>query len=149
MNRRAKDDPSHDLNVPYPNWVHRHHKALRAHNRPTVGIDGEASMTRPEFAKEADINTIVARLLAGQPVPMSQARYGDVDYTTDLQAAYAMADSLVETYNGLPEEVRANLTKTEFVSRILEGDQLEMFTKPPAEEKPNPSETLGKEDTQS
>lgn len=91
-------------------------------------------MARPEFAKEADINVIVGRLLAGQPVPMAQTRYGEVDYTVDLQGAYAMADSLVETYNKLPEQVRADMTRTEFVSRLLDGEQLEAFTDPQHQE---------------
>lgn len=147
MNRRERDKTERDkLDFPFPNWVHRHRKDLRP--SPTVGVEGEENLARQEFKKDADINNIVARLLAGQPVPMAQAKYGEADYTLDLQAAYGMADSLVDEYNKLPSEVRQHMNKTAFVNALLEGQTLEdiLATYTP-NEKQTPTETVGKEDT--
>lgn len=97
-------------------------------HEPVVDCSGDTPLTRQEFKDDADINNLVARMLNGQSVPMSQPQYGDADYTKDLDGAYAAADELVATYNGLPQEVRDTMTKSEFLGRILAGEQLEAFT---------------------
>lgn len=98
------------------------------HEQPVVDCSGDTPLTRQEFKDDADINNLVARMMNGQSVPLRQPQFGDADYTRDLQGAYEATEELVTTYNGLPQEVRDQVTKTEFVARILRGEQLDAFT---------------------
>lgn len=126
---------------PYRKWPNRW---ATGNHEPVVDCSGDTPLTRQEFKDEADINNLVARMLNGQSVPMGQPQYGDADYTKDLDGAYQAADELVATYDGLPRGVRENMTKSEFLTRILAGEQLEAFTEEPRKEPVGTSEETPK-----
>lgn len=82
----------------------------------------DEDMVRPEWAKDADINTIVQRIMNGQQVPTRQAVYGEMDYTLDLQGLLKARETLLDTYHGLPAETRAAVTLEAFLDGIRTGD---------------------------
>lgn len=95
----------------------------------------EDNIVRSEYAKEADINTIVARVLAGQPVAMKQGTFGTRDDSYDLTAQISAADALAREYDALPEETRKRLSPEQFLAAVQKRDKDTLF--PP----PEPPET--------
>lgn len=78
----------------------------REHAAPRITIT-EQSLTKQSFAKEADINTIVNRVLKGSAMPQGerQPRYGDftgLDYV-GMQNQIALVN---QSFAELPSDVR-------------------------------------------
>ncbi|QCQ85065.1 internal scaffolding protein [Blackfly microvirus SF02] len=71
-----------------------------------TGTDtGPESLTRQEFADEADLNVLLARFGVNTPVrPMIYG--GEVDYQLDLQQAFAAIESARRANMAVPDELR-------------------------------------------
>lgn len=62
------------------------------------------SLTRQEFADEADLNILLARFGVGQIRPMEYGK--EIDYTADLQTALGALDAARAAAWEIPEELR-------------------------------------------
>lgn len=67
-----------------------------------------ASLTRQEFAAEADINNIMKRYAAGMPLPCGTRApmYGDYSEVPDYQNAFDIVTHAQEGFMSLPSELR-------------------------------------------
>lgn len=88
--------------------------------RDYEGISCPPGKTREEFAKDADVNEIVRRLLRGEPQPEPRGSYADCVGVPDFHGALEKRRVLMETFNGLPAAVRRRLggDPMELVSRL-------------------------------
>lgn len=68
----------------------------------------EPSLTRQEFADDADINTIVERLGLGYEIPLNNTppKQGDFTNLPDFTAATKMIRQAQEIFNALPAKIR-------------------------------------------
>jgi hypothetical protein len=77
------------------------------------------SITRAEFAQDADINILMARL--GVDAPQRQMIYGEVDFDLDLQSAYAAADKAREVLRAVPDELKEKYKSAAQVLNAVES----------------------------
>lgn len=89
-----------------------------------LSCPAEEMMTSQVDAAEADINVLVRRAGAGQPMPFRQPVYGlEVDYDLDLLAVRQSADYAMAVYEKLSPEDRAKYASFQmFVSAVLSGE---------------------------
>lgn len=68
----------------------------------------KASLTRQEFAAEADINNIMKRYAAGMPLPSGSRApmYGDYSEVPDYQQAFDIVSHAQDGFMALPSELR-------------------------------------------
>ena len=89
-----------------------------------AGTDtGQENKVRQELKDESDITSILAR--AGlNPLQTRQPLYGEVDYTIDLQRAYAAVQEAASAYERLPEHIRDKYPDWDSVVRAVEAGEL-------------------------
>lgn len=63
-------------------------------------------ITRQEFKDEADVNQIMARFGFNLPT-VGPANFAEVDWSTDLQAAFEAKANLQDAYDRLPAALKA------------------------------------------
>lgn len=87
------------------------YRVLTTFDREPVNTPGGGEkVTKESFAKEANINVIMAKWLAGQPPVMrpETARYGDFASASDFQDAMNAVSAVQADFEALPAEVRAH-----------------------------------------
>lgn len=74
----------------------------------TATINNEGSLTRQEFAADADINTIVERMSLGYQMPVNTTppMQGDFTGLPDYGGAVQMIRKAQEIFNNLPAKIR-------------------------------------------
>lgn len=74
----------------------------------TATVNNEPSLTRQEFAAEADINTIIERMGLGYDIPTNTTppMQGDFTNLPDFTAATKMIRHAQEVFNALPAKIR-------------------------------------------
>lgn len=95
----------------------------------------DPSLTRQEFAKEADPNYIIARHGIN---PFASAQpFGEVDFTMDLQQAIASIENAKRWHAQLPDNLKGQFPNWESVLRAANDgtlvDILEEISRPPGE----------------
>lgn len=73
-----------------------------------IDFSDSPSVTRQEFAQEADINWIVTRLKPGSDI--TSWRTGERDFTLDLQEAYRVTEEAHRMWAQLPDALREKFT---------------------------------------
>lgn len=97
----------------------------RAPERPVINCSGEEDLARQEFARDADINVMVERMMRGQLIMPQPGRYGAVDYTADLDAQYAAVQEL----RGQHHELTAKGLQLDFMTyleKLNQGEPIEL-----------------------
>lgn len=90
----------------------------------------DESKAQQQFAKDADINEILRKFMAGGDLPLTgQPRYMDVDREYDLQNEIVTGYEVQQAWDALPAAVR-NILKdpkvfTEYVEHCLERGDLD------------------------
>lgn len=102
---------------------------------PVIDCSIEPDMARQEFKKDADINVLVNRMLAGQPVPLAPRHYAAVDYTADLDSQYAAAQDLRAQHHELVTDGGLQLSFLEYIEKLAAGESLT------PEKEPDPAKT--------
>lgn len=77
--------------------------------RVLYDFSGEKSMTDKSFAKDCDVNLIMARFLKGQQIThlaKNPGKYADVSEIPDLSTALNTVTKAQEAFNDLPAQVR-------------------------------------------
>lgn len=98
-------------------------------------------LARQEFKDEADVNWILARF--GVHGPSRQVVYGEVDYTIDLQQAYALVDDVEHALRRMPQHLRTQFrTAAEFLEALDAGLIKPDDLKDPNQEAPPPEPTI-------
>lgn len=74
----------------------------------TATVNKDPSLTRQEFAADADINTIIERMGLGYEMPINTTppQQGDFTDLPDFQAATQMIRHAQEVFNALPAKIR-------------------------------------------
>lgn len=74
----------------------------------TATFNTEPSLTRQEFAAEADINIIIERMGLGYDMPINTTppKQGDFTDLPDFYTATQMIRKAQEVFNGLPAKIR-------------------------------------------
>lgn len=74
----------------------------------TATVNNEPSLTRQEFAADADINVIIERMGLGYEMPVNTIPPMDGDFTDlpDFTAATQMIRRAQEVFNALPAKIR-------------------------------------------
>lgn len=87
------------------------------------------SLTKQSFGDEVNINSIAARAIRGQPIPMKDgvAMYGDFSNAGDLQTALERVRLAERHFMAIPGEVRARFEHdpvkyVEFMTRVEAKD---------------------------
>lgn len=106
--------------TPFPNWANRH-KPLPG---PVIDCSQDQDMARQEFAKDADINVIVARLLRTGGVLPAPTNFAAVDYTADLTDQYMAVQELREAHHKLVEEGQLQLGFMEYLEKLSTGEPI-------------------------
>lgn len=83
-------------------------KVFNRSSAGTVNFAGAIDRTQQQFQAECDINQVVRRLSAGQPVPAPKnvGRYGDFASVPDFWAANNLLIRAREQFMSLPARVR-------------------------------------------
>jgi len=101
------------------------HKERQGTRDTAIRCTKEEDKTRQEWKKEADINYIVQRVMAGHVVPTRPMSNGIADYTQDMDTMYQAADALGDQYNALPEKLKAQISPQDFLNRALNLQSLD------------------------
>lgn len=112
----------------------------------TATVNNEPSLTRQEFAADADINTIIDRMGLGYTMPTNTTppQQGDFSYLPDFTAATKMIRQAQEVFNALPAKIRNRFQNDpekyiEFFhdpENQLEAEKLGLVKKRPPEDTP-------------
>lgn len=86
-----------------------------------LSFEGEESLTRQEFADEADLNILLARFGVGQVRPMEYGK--EVDYSVDLQSALGALDAARAAAWSIPEELKDRYRNWQDVLNAAETGQ--------------------------
>lgn len=81
------------------------HEEREAYGQATAVAPVGESLTRQEFKEDTDINILLARFGVNTQV-RNDMQWTEIDYTTDLQKAYAALDAAKRADTGVPPELR-------------------------------------------
>lgn len=87
----------------------------------SIDVSGD-TLTRQEFKKETDINEILNRF--GIPQFTREPIFGEVNFDQDLQQAHLTIQRARETYDELPEWIRAKYPTQESLVDAIGNGQL-------------------------
>lgn len=108
-----------------------------------IYFDPKDDLTRQEFKKECDINTLLEKFGADSFNQQRQPIYGDFDFDQDLQAAYATLDAAQRVYDKLPVDIKKKyLDYDDFIKALYNGDMqrdLDEALKPKPAPTPEPA----------
>lgn len=116
-------------------------------DHPRVQLNAPESMTKTEFAEEADLNVLMKRYGAGAftATPLNP-RFLDADDLPDLQEAMQLMIDAESSFNSLPAEVRKEFDNdgiafVKFATDPANRERLEQWgLTAPAEAPPDPVE---------
>lgn len=115
----------------------------------------DESKTQQQFAKDADINVILAKFLQTGELPQTAAPiYQDIDEEFDLQSKMVTAYEVQQAWDALPAKVRNTLrdpkTFADYVTHCMQTGDLDELRElglakplPPQETSPEPKTATG------
>lgn len=105
-----------------------------------IDFDGTKDTARQEFARDADVNTLLSRYGVG--IPQRPIEFGEVDWNVDLQMAFDAVREAKAAHANLPEDIRRDYpTWRELLNAMEDGsiririqEHLDTNTEPKPEE---------------
>lgn len=105
-------------------------------------FDPSKDRTRQEFAAEADINVMFAKfgVFGDARKPIA---YGEVDYSIDLQQAFAAIEDAKRLWKRMPEGIQEKYPNWQSLLNAANAGELEEAFKPPPPPPTPPVQPVG------